>query len=136
MGECAHWKMVNEETSALRIVMIGAGNLATNLGRALHVAGHDILQVYSRTQESASRLASLLGAEAVSDLNEVCRDADAYIIAVKDSVLEQVVASLCKDRPDGMFMHTAGACRCAYSTVELLMAAFSIPCRLSRKTGQ
>lgn len=109
MGERAHREMVSDGTSALRVVMIGAGNLATNLGRALHMAGHDIVQVFSRTQESASRLASLLGAEAVSDLNEVFHDADAYIIAVKDSVLEQVVTSLCKDRTDGVFMHTAGS---------------------------
>ena len=37
----------------MKIVFIGAGNLATNIGKALFKAGHDIVQVYSRTQEAA-----------------------------------------------------------------------------------
>ena len=50
----------------MKIIMIGAGNLATCLGKALLDAGHDILQVYSRTQESASALAGMLGGTFVS----------------------------------------------------------------------
>lgn len=45
----------------MKIVLIGAGNLATHLGKALLEAGHDIMQVYSRTMESASRLATRAG---------------------------------------------------------------------------
>ena len=37
----------------MRIVLIGAGGLATNLGLALCAAGHEILAVYSRTMLSA-----------------------------------------------------------------------------------
>ena len=44
----------------MKIVLIGAGNLATNLGKALFHAGHEILQVYSRTEESARALADVL----------------------------------------------------------------------------
>lgn len=35
--------------SIMKIVLVGAGNLATCLGRALITAQHEILQVYSRT---------------------------------------------------------------------------------------
>ena len=35
------------------IVLIGAGNLATNLAKALYRKGFRIVQVYSRTEESA-----------------------------------------------------------------------------------
>ena len=45
----------------MKIVLIGAGNLATNLGKALLSAGHDIVQVFSRTLESASLLANIAG---------------------------------------------------------------------------
>lgn len=45
----------------MRIVLIGAGNLATNLGKALHGAGHDIVQVYSHTWDNAQRLATIVG---------------------------------------------------------------------------
>lgn len=44
----------------MRIVLIGAGNLATNLGKALLKAGHDIVQVYSRTMASAETLVNTL----------------------------------------------------------------------------
>ena len=42
------------------IVFIGAGNLATNLAKALYRKGFRIVQVYSRTMESARTLACLL----------------------------------------------------------------------------
>ena len=42
----------------MKIALIGAGNLATNLGRALVEAGHTVCQVYSRTLASAETLAS------------------------------------------------------------------------------
>ena len=35
------------------VVFIGAGNLATNLAKALYYKGFRIVQVYSRTEESA-----------------------------------------------------------------------------------
>jgi thioredoxin reductase len=44
----------------MKIVLIGAGNVATHLGIALQKAGCLILQVYSRTEESASALADRL----------------------------------------------------------------------------
>lgn len=43
-----------EDTS---VVFIGAGNLATNLAKALYYKGFRIVQVYSRTEESARTLA-------------------------------------------------------------------------------
>ena len=46
-----------------KIVLIGAGNVATHLGSALCGAGCDVVQVYSRTKESAMELADKLSAE-------------------------------------------------------------------------
>ena len=45
------------------IVFIGAGNLATNLAKALYRKGFRIVQVYSRTMESARTLAEKVEAE-------------------------------------------------------------------------
>lgn len=93
----------------MKTVLIGAGNLATNLGRALLKAGHDVVQVYSRTEASASELATIAGGAPVTDLNDVTNDADVYIIAVKDSVIGDVVPALCKGRECKVFIHTAGS---------------------------
>jgi 3-hydroxyisobutyrate dehydrogenase-like beta-hydroxyacid dehydrogenase len=68
----------------MKVILIGAGRLATNLGKALLEAGHDILQVYSRTMESASALATLAGGAPVTEIEKVRKDADVYIISVKD----------------------------------------------------
>lgn len=92
----------------MKIVLIGAGNLATHLGKALHAAGHDMVQVFSRTMQSAETLASLLDAEPLTDMAQVRDDADVYIFSVKDSALEQPVSQLCGGEKK-VFLHTAGS---------------------------
>lgn len=93
----------------MKIVLIGAGNLATNLGHALLEAGNDILQVYSRTAGSATVLADSLGGSPVTDLDKINSNADVYIVAVKDSVIADIVPHLCKGRAEKVFLHTAGS---------------------------
>ena len=93
----------------MKIVLIGAGNLATNLGKALLAAGHDILQVYSRTIESASALGNLVGGAPVADISQVRSDADMYVVSVKDAVMGDLIPVLCKGKEDKVFVHTAGS---------------------------
>lgn len=92
----------------MKIVLIGAGNLATHLGKALHAAGHDMVQVFSRTMQSAETLASLLDAEPLTDMAQVRDDADVYIFSVKDSALEQLISQLCGGEKK-VFLHSAGS---------------------------
>ena len=93
----------------MKVVLIGAGNLATNLGKALFRAGHEIVQVYSRTEESARTLADELKCVYTTDIKAVVRSADVFIIAVKDSVLPSVASSLQTGREGQLFVHTAGS---------------------------
>ncbi len=94
----------------MKVVLIGAGNLATNIGVALLNAGHNILQVYSRTKVSADTLADMIGCSSVSSIEEVCNDADIYIVAVKDSVISDILPALCSgEKKDRVFVHTAGS---------------------------
>lgn len=93
----------------MKVILIGAGNLATNLGKALRGIGVDVLQVFSRTMESASALAQLVGAEAVNDIAAVRDDADLYVFSVKDSALQDLVSRLCPRMPGKLFVHTAGS---------------------------
>ncbi|MBQ8867158.1 MAG: DUF2520 domain-containing protein [Bacteroidaceae bacterium] len=93
----------------MRIALVGAGNLATNLGGALVKAGHTVCQVYSRTQESADALAVRLGSRGVSHLEEVVTDAQLYIVALKDSALDEVLPTLLDGRSQALWVHTAGS---------------------------
>ena len=62
------------------VVFIGAGNLATNLAKALYYKGFRIVQVYSRTEESARALAEKVEADYTTDLQEISKDATLYRI--------------------------------------------------------
>jgi len=89
--------------------MVGAGNLATHMARALVYAGNELVQVYSRTADSAVVLSRLLGCEAVTDVGDIVDDAELYVLAVKDSALESVAAEVCRGRERAVFVHTAGS---------------------------
>lgn len=93
----------------MKIALVGAGNLATNLGHALVAANHEILQVYSRTRESAETLASQLHCMAVTSVEELVLDAELYIVALKDSVLEEILPRLLQGREHALWVHTAGS---------------------------
>ena len=92
-----------------RIALIGAGNVATHLGMAWRQAGCEVVQVYSRTEQSASELGHRLGVPFVTSLDDVCADADIYVVAVKDAVLQELIPALVEGREGALFVHTAGS---------------------------
>jgi len=91
----------------IKIVMIGAGNVAFHLSKALVAANHKILQVYSRTMSSAETLAKQLGVDATCNLQMLDKEADLYIIAVSDKAIAQIVEQL--DFSNKSVVHTAGS---------------------------
>ncbi|MGN1375267.1 MAG: Rossmann-like and DUF2520 domain-containing protein [Prevotella sp.] len=93
----------------MKIALIGAGRLATNLGRALFESGHDIVQVYSRTMQSAAQLALTVDAEPTDSVESVTDEAQVYIISVKDDVINDLATRLCRGRDKAVFIHTAGS---------------------------
>ena len=93
----------------MRIVLVGAGGLATNLGLALHEAGHDVLAVFSRTMEHARILAERIGSQPTDDICALPNEADLFIVSVKDAVLTDVVQQLVQGREEQYFAHTAGS---------------------------
>lgn len=94
----------------MRITLIGAGNLATSLAIALKKANHEILQVYSRTEDSARDLAQKLSLDAyTADLNEINTDSDIYIVALTDNTLTQLAPTLPQGRTSALWLHTAGS---------------------------
>jgi predicted short-subunit dehydrogenase-like oxidoreductase (DUF2520 family) len=77
---------------SLNFCFIGAGNLATQLSKALQNRGFNITQVYSRTEKSAKMLADLLSTNYIASIKELRNDADVYFVALKDSVLDEVLS--------------------------------------------
>ena len=94
--------MYRDYFERMNIALIGRGRVATHMGKALLKAGHGVVSVNSRT------------------LEELPQDADVYIIAVKDSALQEVIQQLTKrltaDTPslwrgqgEALLLHTAGS---------------------------
>ncbi len=94
----------------MKIVLIGAGNVATHLGRKLVEVGEEVVQVFSRNLDNATELATALGARPFDDIYGLTARADLYIIAVSDDAIEEVVKKL-GHLPLGekLVVHTSGA---------------------------
>jgi len=90
-----------------QVVIIGSGNVATSLAHGL--AAHCVVaQIYSRTLAHARLLADAVGCPSVTDdLSSLERGADAYIIAVRDDAIADVIAAV----PDNgaLWIHTSGS---------------------------
>lgn len=89
----------------MKVTIIGAGNVATNLALALKKAGHEIVQIFNRSDDAGKELARAVAASFTSDASQLL-DAEVYLVAVKDDVIEDV-ASLIKTN-NGIIAHTSG----------------------------
>lgn len=98
------------------VVFIGAGNLATSLSVAFFNAGWRVVQVYSRTYQSAATLANRLNAEPTATLNSLIPDAQLYVVALPDSVIQTVAEQLPSLK--GFLVHTSGS-----TSIEVLSVA-------------
>lgn len=91
----------------MNIALIGAGNVATHLGRALKENGHTIVQVFSRTEASASSLADKLNAHYTTTPQEIIDHADLYLFSIKDDAIALVLDAM--NTGNGLYVHTAGS---------------------------
>ncbi|MDR0660784.1 MAG: DUF2520 domain-containing protein [Prevotellaceae bacterium] len=91
----------------LQVILIGSGKVARNLGYALKEAGHCIVQVYSPTLSHARELASELDSSIYTNkVSDLIRNANCYIIAIKDDAIAHVVKQL--NVGNGLVVHTSG----------------------------
>ena len=89
------------------IVLIGSGNVATQLGKVLYNAGHSIKQVFSRNIENAKLLSIEIHSKPIDNLNEIVVDADFYIISIADDAINIIVSFF--ENIKGIVIHTSGS---------------------------
>ncbi len=92
---------------SLNFSFIGAGNLAFHLAKALNSKGFQIKQIYNRTESQAKELAEITGSEYTSKLPEIDKSGDIYIVAVKDSAIDEVLSQI--DFQDKLVVHCSGS---------------------------
>ncbi|WP_407429717.1 Rossmann-like and DUF2520 domain-containing protein [Arcticibacter sp.] len=90
----------------MKIVLLGSGNVATHLGHALKAAGHEILQVWSRSLSNAEQLAASLSVAYTNEILALDDTADIYILSVKDDAIREVASSF--TFKDKLLVHTSG----------------------------
>lgn len=89
------------------IVVIGSGNVSTQLALAMYDKGLTISQVFSRQLSHAQKLSSRIKAEATDDYAKIITDAPLYIIAVADNAIEEVAVRF--SHVAGLVVHTSGS---------------------------
>ena len=90
-----------------KVVVIGAGNVATHLSLAIQKKSASIIQVYSRSEESACALSCRLGTDRTTRIDEIYPEADLYLFAVKDDVLPEIIPQIPVN--NGLWVHTVGS---------------------------
>ncbi len=92
-----------------KIAIIGAGRVATHLGRRMQEVGIPVSQVVSRTAAHAQALSEALGCAWTNRWEAVLPDADWVILAVKDDAIAQVAEQLAPFARRALATHTSGA---------------------------
>lgn len=95
-----------------RIVLLGSGNLATQLGPALVRNGVEVVQVYSRRITNARKLAKQLKCPATNKVEKIVTDADLYLFAISDGAIQALAENLSNqlsEKGSYIFAHTSGA---------------------------
>jgi predicted short-subunit dehydrogenase-like oxidoreductase (DUF2520 family) len=104
-------------TKQLNIIMIGSGNLATQLSNEIYKKGHQIIQIYSRNIRHAEKLASKFNCDSIDDLKHLKNNADLYIIALSDKAIDQVIGQV--NFEDKNIVHTAGSIELSVFNAEI-----------------
>ena len=91
-----------------RIVLVGAGNMATAIACSLKESGNAPVAVWSRTLESAALLGGRVECAFTDDLDALPA-ADIVIISVTDNALYTVAAAVAQRFPNALLLHTAGS---------------------------
>lgn len=91
----------------MKVVIIGSGNVAFHLAKALHKAKVEVVQIWSNTYDNATSLAHSINSQAIKGLHEIDKTATICFIAVKDDCIANVAAQLVGFK--GVIAHTAGS---------------------------
>lgn len=89
----------------IKVVIIGAGNVATHLYHSFTLAKQlDVIQVFNRNKKNLHFVKD--PSKKTSNLKEI-READLYLLAIKDEAIEEIVRELKIN--SGFIAHTSGS---------------------------
>ena len=89
-----------------KITLIGTGNVATNLSLELQKKGYEIVEIWSKTEESSIILANKLNCNIISNLEELS-ETDLIIVSVKDKYIKEIISKISDKKTN--IVHTSGS---------------------------
>lgn len=90
----------------VRVNIVGAGNVATHLSKALFAGGVEIVSIFSRDFINARALTHQFGSKAVDHIADLDANVDLNIVTIKDDAIEIVAKQLNKKVP---VVHSSGS---------------------------
>lgn len=94
----------------INVVLIGAGKMATHLGKVLLASGITINQVYNRSIDAAKKLGQILACNYTDQAEAIDLNADVYIVGVSDQAIASISAQFSFLNQKGkLIVHTSGA---------------------------
>lgn len=91
-----------------KVVVLGSGNVAYHLVKALSSSKINILQIFSRNLETGQELANLSNSNYTNKISSIVKDADAYFFAMNDTANEMISSQISISK-DKLLLHTAGS---------------------------
>ncbi len=98
--------VINFSEMSQKAVLVGAGNVATQLGLTMSKAGYSIGMVISKTSKSSTVLAKKLNCPHSTNIHDIPLDTDIIIIAVNDDAIATVVKKI--KHKSAHVLHTSG----------------------------
>lgn len=89
------------------VVIIGSGNVAWHLAKELHGKGYRIQQIYGRNENTVSTIAKELSVQYTTNVNEIYKLADIYIISITDKSINNLLPLL--NLSGRLVVHTSGS---------------------------
>ena len=99
--------MVSAEKYSINVTIVGAGNVAWHLGHTCYRSGMNIIRVINRSEPAGKDLAGALRSGYSADFQTDLSDSDFILVAVKDSVLGDVLHRI--GPAQAIILHTSGS---------------------------
>jgi predicted short-subunit dehydrogenase-like oxidoreductase (DUF2520 family) len=93
----------------MNVAILGAGNVAAHLSKALIKAGFPIKQIWSRDNNNAVNLALEIGANSIVSITDLSKNIDVIIIAIADDAILKVAQEIPSALNQKLILHTSGS---------------------------
>ncbi len=100
---------IEKKEKVAKVVIIGAGNVGGHLAKRFENQDVKVLQVLTRHWDKHESLHHELDAQFITAFAEMNDTADAYILAVNDSSIQEVAANIKQHIGNQFIAHTSGA---------------------------